>query len=64
VERVASRRCRDEERKDKIQKSILLCHSHESGNPGVKDNKRKIDSRFRRNDIMGSGNDSTKHKGA
>jgi len=35
-----------------------------SGNPGVKDNKRKIDSRFRGNDIMGSGNDSTKHKGA
>jgi hypothetical protein len=42
---------------DKIQKSIFLCHSHESGNPGVKDNKRKIDSRFRGNDIMRSENE-------
>jgi len=53
VERVASRRCRDEERReDKIQKSISLCHSRLSAvpvqagvsrNPGVKD-KKKIDS--------------------
>jgi hypothetical protein len=35
---------------DKIQKSISLCHSHESGNPGVKD-KKKIDFRFHEKDI-------------
>jgi len=35
---------------DEIQKPIFLCHSHESGNPGVK-GRKKIDSRFHGNDI-------------
>jgi len=39
-----------EKEEDKIQKSIFLCHSHESGNPGVK-GKKKIDSRFHGNEI-------------
>jgi len=49
---------------DKIQKqfsSVISTPTFVSvncgGNPGVKDNKRKIDSRFRGNDIVGNGND-------
>ena len=51
-----------EKEENEIQKLIFLCHSHESGNPGVEDNKRKIDSRFRGNDITGRGNDIIEKK--
>ena len=39
-----------EKEEDELQKPIFLCHSHESGNLGVKD-KKKIDFRFHGNDI-------------
>jgi hypothetical protein len=45
------------EKRSLEEDQYYFCHSHESGNPGVKDNKRKIDSPLRGNDIMEIWND-------